>query len=90
MSEPQKSPTLRDRLHLFSRATSETVGYVWAFLLAVGTVVVLGLTGPFSHYSDTWQLVINPSTTIVTFIIVFSSKAPRTVMPRPCISSSTN
>lgn len=42
-----------------------------AFVLAVATIVVWGLTGPIFHYSDTWQLVINTGTTIVTFLMVF-------------------
>jgi low affinity Fe/Cu permease len=41
------------------------------FALALGTIVVWGLTGPLFHFSDTWQLVINTGTTIVTFLIVF-------------------
>ena len=71
MSKPKKSPTLRDRFHQFARVTSAAVGSVWAFLLALGTVAVWGLTGPFFGFSDTWQLVINTGTTIVTFIMVF-------------------
>ena len=71
MSEPKKSPTIRDRFHQFSRVTSDAVGSVWAFLAALGIVVVWGLTGPLFHFSDTWQLVINTGTTIVTFIMVF-------------------
>jgi low affinity Fe/Cu permease len=42
-----------------------------AFLIAFGAVVAWGLTGPLFHFSDTWQLVINTSTTIVTFLMVF-------------------
>lgn len=42
-----------------------------AFILAIGTVLVWGITGPLFHYSDTWQLVINTGTTIVTFLMVF-------------------
>ena len=42
-----------------------------AFLLALAIVVVWGLTGPLFHWSDTWQLVINTGTTIVTFLMVF-------------------
>ncbi len=42
-----------------------------AFLLAVATIVVWGLTGPLFRFSDTWQLVINTGTTIVTFLMVF-------------------
>jgi low affinity Fe/Cu permease len=71
MSEPQTSPSLRERFHQFSRATSDAVGSVWAFLLALGTVAVWALTGPLFGFSDTWQLVINTGTTIITFIMVF-------------------
>jgi low affinity Fe/Cu permease len=42
-----------------------------AFLIAVGLVIIWAATGPMFHYSDTWQLVINTSTTIVTFLMVF-------------------
>ena len=42
-----------------------------AFIIAFSVVLVWGLTGPLFHYSDTWQLVINTSTTIVTFLMVF-------------------
>ena len=47
------------------------VGDPLAFILAFLTVVVWGVTGPMFHYSDTWQLVINTGTTIVTFLMVF-------------------
>lgn len=47
------------------------VGQPVAFALAFGTVLLWGLTGPVFGYSDTWQLVINTSTTIVTFLMVF-------------------
>lgn len=42
-----------------------------AFILALATVIVWGVTGPVFHYSDTWQLVINTGTTIITFLMVF-------------------
>ena len=71
MSEPKQSPTLRDRFHHFSRVISDAVGSVWAFLIALGVVVVWGITGPLFGFTDMWQLVINTSTTIVTFIMVF-------------------
>ncbi len=51
--------------------TAHGVGHPWAFALAAGTVVVWGVTGPLFHFSDTWQLVINTGTTIVTFLMVF-------------------
>jgi low affinity Fe/Cu permease len=47
------------------------VGDPVAFILAMLTIVVWGVTGPIFHYSDTWQLIINTGTTIVTFLIVF-------------------
>lgn len=62
---------MRDHFQTFSRKISEAVGSVWAFLIALGTIAVWGLTGPMFHFSDTWQLVINTGTTIVTFIMVF-------------------
>ena len=42
-----------------------------AFILAVALIVIWGITGPLFHYSDTWQLVVNTATTIVTFLMVF-------------------
>lgn len=55
----------------FSQATSRMVGSSWAFILAVLIILVWGITGPLFHYSDTWQLVINTGTTIITFLMVF-------------------
>ena len=68
---PPSPATMRDHFQTFSRKISEAVGSVWAFLVALGTIAVWGLTGPMFHFSDTWQLVINTGTTIVTFIMVF-------------------
>jgi len=59
---------------LFSRianTTSREVGRAWVFALAVGTIIVWAVSGPFFDFSDTWQLVINTGTTIVTFLMVF-------------------
>ena len=55
----------------FAQKTSQIVGTSWVFFLAVLIIVVWGITGPMFHYSDTWQLVINTSTTIITFLMVF-------------------
>jgi len=55
----------------FAQKTSQIVGTSWAFILAVLIIVVWGVTGPMFHYSDTWQLVINTGTTIITFMMVF-------------------
>jgi low affinity Fe/Cu permease len=57
--------------HRLAHATAERVGRPQSFLLAVLVVVVWGATGPLFHFSDTWQLVINTGTTIVTFLMVF-------------------
>lgn len=55
----------------FSQKTSEAVGSPWAFIIALTLLVVWGVSGPIFHFSDTWQLVINTATTIVTFLMVF-------------------
>ncbi len=47
------------------------MGSRWAFAVAVGIIMLWALSGPIYHYSDTWQLVINTGTTIVTFLMVF-------------------
>src|SRR5258706_6912366 len=54
-----------------AHSTSAAVGSPWAFVFAVTVIVIWGLTGPIFHYSDTWQLVINTGTTIITFLMVF-------------------
>jgi low affinity Fe/Cu permease len=59
------------RLELWSRIVTNWTGSSWAFAVAVLIVVVWLITGPLFHYSDTWQLVINTGTTIVTFLMVF-------------------
>ena len=58
----------------FGKTAAKTAGWVgsaWAFILAALTIVLWGATGPFFHYSDTWQLVINTTTTVITFLVVF-------------------
>ena len=59
------------RFSQFAHATSVWTGNPVAFLLAVAVVIVWIASGPFFNYSDTWQLVINTGTTIVTFLMVF-------------------
>jgi low affinity Fe/Cu permease len=51
--------------------TSAAAGHPLTFSLAIGVILVWGVTGPLFNYSDTWQLVINTGTTIVTFLMVF-------------------
>jgi len=62
---------MRDRFRKFAQKASDAVGSPWAFLMAVFTVIVWLVTGPLFHFSDTWQLLINTGTTIVTFLMVF-------------------
>ena len=58
-------------LERMSRKATEWTGTSLAFALAAGTIVVWLVTGPIFQFSDTWQLVINTGTTIVTFLMVF-------------------
>ncbi len=62
---------VRDAFGVFARKTSSVLGSAWAFVVAIVIIVVWALTGPTFHYSDTWQLIINTGTTIVTFLMVF-------------------
>jgi low affinity Fe/Cu permease len=62
---------MREQFRKLAYGTAEIVGSPWAFLVGVGIVLVWGLSGPAFHFSDTWQLVINTGTTIVTFLVVF-------------------
>lgn len=61
----------RDWFGHFSNTCSSLVGSRWAFITALAIIIVWGISGPLYHYSDTWQLVINTGTTIITFLIVF-------------------
>jgi low affinity Fe/Cu permease len=55
----------------FAKWTAHAAGRPMAFVLAVIVILLWAVTGPFFHFSDTWQLVINTSTTIMTFLMVF-------------------
>jgi low affinity Fe/Cu permease len=66
---------LAERFRAFACKASIRLGSHWAFLFAVVTVLVWLLTGPVFHFSNTWQLVINTGTTIVTFLMVFLIQA---------------
>lgn len=60
--------------HWFAHAASrlsEVLGSAWSFLVAVLVIVMWAVSGPLFGYSDTWQLVINTGTTVVTFLMVF-------------------
>jgi low affinity Fe/Cu permease len=55
----------------FAKGAARTTGHPVSFVIALGTVVLWAITGPLFHFSDTWQLVINTATTIITFLMVF-------------------
>ena len=62
---------MRKFFNMCATKTSAAAGHPLTFAIAVGTIAVWAVTGPLFHYSDTWQLVINTGTTIVTFLMVF-------------------
>jgi low affinity Fe/Cu permease len=75
LKKQEESPdffcVVSDAFRIFAQRSSMVLGSAWAFASAILIIVVWGLTGPTFHYSDTWQLIINTGTTIVTFLMVF-------------------
>src|SRR5712692_1084033 len=67
----KKGNKLSQILEQFSLMATKATGTSMSFILALSVIIVWGLTGPLFHFSDTWQLVINTGTTIVTFLMVF-------------------
>ena len=61
----------RDFFTRFSKRAARAAGQPAAFLLAVAVILAWAITGPLFHFSDTWQLVINTGTTVITFLMVF-------------------
>src|SRR5215471_12346199 len=55
----------------FAKKAAHFCGRPWVFVVAVGVIILWAISGPLFHFSDTWQLVINTGTTIVTFLMVF-------------------
>jgi low affinity Fe/Cu permease len=62
---------ISQRFEAFSHGLSERAGSAKTFSLAVMGIVIWATTGPLFHFDDTWQLIINTSTTIITFLMVF-------------------
>ena len=62
---------VRDAFRCFAQRSSSILGSAWSFCGAVLIIVVWLVTGPTFHFSDTWQLIINTATTVVTFLMVF-------------------
>lgn len=67
----KKRNKLSEMLERFSLKATQATGTSSAFIIAISVIVVWGLTGPLFNFSDTWQLVINTGTTIITFLMVF-------------------
>ena len=62
---------MSDVFRVFARKSSVILGSAWTFAAAIFIIITWAITGPKFHYSDTWQLIINTGTTIVTFLMVF-------------------
>ena len=62
---------MHEAFRRFAQTSAQLVGSAWAFIVAVVVIIVWAITGPAFGFSDTWQLVINTGTTIVTFLMVF-------------------
>ena len=62
---------VRDAFRVFAQHSAAKLGSAWAFTAAVLVIFVWLLTGPVFHFSDTWQLIINTATTVITFLMVF-------------------
>jgi low affinity Fe/Cu permease len=62
---------LREPFHRFAHIVAQAAGSVWTFMIALAVIVIWSITGPIFNFSDTWQLVINTATTIITFLMVF-------------------
>ena len=67
----QTQPSVREHFRKFAHGTSRFAGSPWVFLIACLIILGWAVTGPMFRFSDTWQLVINTGTTIVTFLMVF-------------------
>lgn len=71
MSESMRPTKSKSWFTRFAKGTARLAGRPITFMLAVAVIVVWGITGPIFGFSDTWQLIINTGTTIVTFLMVF-------------------
>jgi low affinity Fe/Cu permease len=69
--QPSFSMLCKEGFRCVAQHIATVVGTPWAFTIAFLTVLGWGISGPLFHYSDTWQLVINTATTIITFLMVF-------------------
>jgi len=82
------TPRMNDIFRKFAHATAEAVGSPWAFFLSLAAIVLWAAAGPFFGFSDSWQLVVNTVTTVVTFLVVFliqntQNRDARAILRRP-------
>jgi low affinity Fe/Cu permease len=71
VADSGRKQTQGDAFGKFAAGASGWLGSKWAFVGAIFIIAIWAVTGPLFHYSDTWQLVINTGTTIITFLMVF-------------------
>lgn len=62
---------MKERFRIFAQRTADAAGSPRAFAAAVAVIILWAISGPYFHYSDTWQLVINTGTSVATFLVVF-------------------
>jgi low affinity Fe/Cu permease len=65
------TPQKKNLFEKFANWATIATGSSAAFITAISVIIIWGVTGPIFHYSDTWQLIINTGTTIITFLMVF-------------------
>ena len=71
LPSPKKEGLFKRKFEKFSNWVTKSTGSPYAFLIALIVVVIWAATGPLFNYSETWQLVINTGTTIITFLMIF-------------------
>jgi low affinity Fe/Cu permease len=69
--ETEKRASLNTWFSGMASRAAQIVGSAWVFFVALAVIIMWAITGPMFHYSDTWQLIINTGTTIITFLMVF-------------------
>jgi low affinity Fe/Cu permease len=69
--QPVSQPTAKGYFERFASSVTQATGSSAAFMIAFFTVIIWAVSGPLFHFSETWQLVINTGTTIITFLMVF-------------------
>lgn len=71
MKNTETTPSLNEEFHVIAHKVSCMMGTPWSFMLSLLIIIIWVISGPFFGFSDTWQLIINTGTTIITFLMVF-------------------